>query len=384
MKQILLLIVVGLLLSPLPSETLGVAIPLRDAAATSPDWNSTIQINQAGERGDWIFFYHVLPQPLPQFIFMRFNGTFSVQPPSDGNSQVVYSVPDFVVTQAACCNVPRTIRQAVHADNTWAIQGVLSGLRIINLAGGNQTFPVEENLGGGAEAPVHAISFVIGADVPWRLNLTVQMVSGQVLPGDPSATVGSEVQPTFLFHGHALSIHKFSETPGPNLPNGYTSGSISENLELVDPGWTHIQYDWYNAHDDWRAPKQPFPSPQGTRVGLHHYATAFPNGFTEVGPVSVELNEPGAYFPIPLRAWGTMADTPGKLHLQILRADDSVNVSATVLHLPMNPGTLPSEIQVWSYACQYADIQWQLQGSTESACGESYTNTIDVDGGIVN
>ena len=384
LKALVALVLLGSLLAPLPEVHLGVVSPVQGARASDGDWNSTIQLNESGNGGDWLFFYHVLDQPLPAFVFMRFNGTFTVHPVGNQSAGVLDSVPDFVSTRTACCNEQRAAQERVSPDDTYNVQGVLSDMRAFRLPPGEQAIPVEEYLGAGASAPTHAISFVIGADVPWTLNLTFQMVSGQNLPDDARATVGAQVLPTFLYHGSDMSLRTLGELPGPALPDGHTTGSIAADIELESPGWTHIQYDWYNALDDWRAPKQPFPSPSGTRVGVHQYRTTFPNGFTEIGPAAVEVNEPGAYFPIPLRAWGTMADVPGNLHVEILRADNSVNVSATVVHLPMPQGTLPAEIQLWNYQCQYFDLEWRNPGSVVSACDESETNLVGVDGGLVN
>lgn len=358
------------------------------ATATNP-WDTTIHISLDGAAGDWILFYHELPQPMPRNVYEHVQASFN----ATGQGLpfgVVTSLPTPTFLRQDCCNISRPY------PNLWRPTSVdpaylLSTVRVQEIASG--VYSQEWSFGisiGDAPNWTRSTAFVVGATTPWHLDLTLQLSTPSDASPDPHAIVGSLAEPSYLHRGSGMTFEHYAEIPEalPALPLGYTGGRINGTFHVDSPGWTHIQYDWTNPVDrdfgmNWQDPTQ---SSTAYRTGTHEIDFQFPNGYHYImTPASTDTGFGPVTWPYPLREVGAQNDVPGDVRIHAFRLDNSTDVGLSIMHLPIGPADWPQGLQQWNYHCHQLEPGWHdPMGGSPSNCSEERTSAApDADNNVI-
>lgn len=363
------------------------AFALPPAVATSP-WDTTVRVSLDGAAGEWVLFYHDLPQPMPRTIYEHWESNFNVT--GEGEPfEVITSLPTPTMLVQGCCNLSRPYPR-FGAPSSVDPSYLLSSLRAEKIDGSSYSKGWSIPIGIiDATNITRSTVFVAGATAPWHLDVTFQLTTLEDAPQDPHATVGSLAQPSYLHVGRGMTFQRYTEKPValPALPSGYTAGSIDGSFAVGALGWTHVQYDWTNPLDatfglNWENPAK---SSWAYRTGTHQIDFRFPNGYRYVmTPASTDTGVGPLTWPYPLREAGAQDDVPGELRVHAFRFDNSTNVSLTVVHMPIRPDEWPADLQRWNYQCHQLEPAWRdPMGGNPVDCKEPYVSSApDVDDAV--
>lgn len=282
------------------------------------DWR-TMSINMTGEPGEWLFFYHPLPEPVDEVAY-----DLDVQVRASGDRDAPAAL--FTSRPSLVLDWDSTDHLDYRMSHVFEAQGPLFVARDGGDLGFDRSGSFSAGVGGGVWT---GFSFIVGSNVAWQAQVEIVLQDAS----------GGSVGPSFVSRGEGVSVMADYER-SIGVADGALVGQVEWDAQIDEPGWTHIQYD-YDA-------LQP--------IGVREYEFRFPGGDSISGTGQIT----GYYVPmlggsassggwLDYCATVTSMDGSAASHMTYAQAQSRLEVAG--VHLPMNESALPDSFGPVGY-CQ--------------------------------